>query len=198
MTEATCYANTDDGELIKDDVAWAAARDAVASEICWTIYGTVSAGADWNGSIYTLKRAMHFFDTSGIPAGNKIFDARIWIRGGAQTNTQTLYVVKHTATAPLTSAAFDEFVWANGRCSDSFTLSNGVWKEIPLNKIARDAIVMGAGGLAKLGIMAVDDYNNTAPTGSSMSAHASGNDATYKPYLKVKYGISQPFPTYVQ
>ena len=87
MTEATCYANTDDGELIKDDVAWAAARDA---------------------------------------------------------------------------------------------------------------IVMGAGGLAKLGIMAVDDYNNTAPTGSSMSAHASGDDATYKPYLKVKYGISQLFPTYVQ
>ncbi len=181
------------------DGTWASTHDAASS-------GNNSDSStdvfiqryDFAGGQYNLRRTAFIFDTSSIPAGSTINSATFSVFGTNTThltNGDSINIYSVTLASNSTCAATDynksnwgTTAYCNSAIVDTAWNVSG-YNDFAFNATGLAAVNMGTGARTKIGMRAVGDVNNVAPTGRSIVNGLMADNGTNIPKLVVTYTL---------
>jgi hypothetical protein len=158
-------------------------KNAQFSNFLLTGYSTGTIEATFDGSTYGVKRAFLYFDLSEIPAGATIREVNLNIFSGtSQAGNSTVHVVRTNAGHPPTSGDYSKVVLSSGGSVDFI---NSSWTSFPITTTALSWFQPGQ--IISLALVNELDLHNTIPGGRNTTTIMFSENATYQPYLIVKY-----------
>ena len=196
------YSSGSDGSLVYAGTIY----NMVWSNNEGTVHNTenyLDVGQQKLGTIYNIKRAFLFFDTSSIPSNAIISSATIKLYGKEDHSSTDFNIViqKGSSGHPVDPLQTDDYDkdWYSGEGNDQFHTSSFLttgYNTITLNSNGINWIEKGSGAKTKFCIRSSRDKTPTSPTGDEYVYFYSANNAdSFKPKLTVEYNCPPNTPT---
>jgi len=188
--------SSSDGYTYYGSSNWNTAWTATSGSVDKTS-NTFSIGIDYP-SVYSIRRAYLFFDTSSIPVGVTITTAKLYLFGASDWSTEDFNITVQNGMPdyphdPIVGTDHNKVNYSgNGGQLSTVGFTTSGYNILTLNDDGKSWI--NAGGITKFCLRSDKDINNSPPSSASyvkirsMEWAGSGDE----PYLYVEYTIEAP------
>lgn len=190
LTTTVITGSSTDGYSYDTDVAYLTAHNNAVGDAVDDTSPTVIVGQYYSGSDFTIYRGILVFDTSSIPGGATVINAkmRFVVEGAFGTTAPTILQTQVQAiTPPLAVADYDVTNYTTV-VGQSVQPTTGSTLEIQVS----DLTLIQVGGTTTLSLRTQRDVATTAPSGAEYISIRSSDypQASSRPTLTVTYQVS--------
>jgi hypothetical protein len=193
--QLNCDSTTADGYLIKEDVVYLDARDAISADTVNTASDYIKIGQSTGWSIY---RGFFYFDTSDIP--DDVTVQKAWLHFYIKDNPIAIRpMAELTGLKPQAILVADDYniMWYDLSGVPQSVLSTG-WNSVIINdkstlpSTGSYSVPISKTGITKFAMISRKDDTSSAEATGIMNVY-SGN-SIYAPYLVVQYNTPPTMP----